>query len=496
MYFLINRVLNRPYYQLREYNLFGEQLRIFEFPENGVDEIIYINGFQFNSVDTGKVNVGVGSTVKRVNSSIIVESDYAGREPIFYSIQKDSSFASNSFAILFDYLNESGFNLTINDFVASAQMNSLWIFETLAFHQSLINQIKVVPARSYFNMKVIEIISREDNYFVNHDYHSVLNDLVEYLRGYLDQLFDLFEFPILSLSGGQDSRILLAAALTLDSSKIKRLTISSIKNKRSEFSVVQDICKRFNLNLNIFKNRTERQIIENEIAISRWRSANLGWSFQPNFSNKIMFANDSVVIRGGQVHASYYPIVLKKWISEIKLRDEATYFQYCNLLCDGISENINDAINSHYKYFRYRIHYGCSNYLSSINPIIIDPLINPYYEELSDRLTFEEKEQGRLCRDICKVLEPSLLNFIFDKENNSISKKFIDDFSPDYIVDQFVRTKIEVHLPEKANFSDILSSVMLDKHKFEPDILKLFEENNFSVEKMKEITLKILSSND
>lgn len=480
MFFLLKKYELNGKIILDLYDTFGIRESTTEIDEFSKKLLLFENGYKVKSEPQITNNIGVGVKVYRKKNSVLIKSDSSGREPIFYKLFTDGFIVSNSLNIIVLEMRDHGISIDPDQAVINAQINDLWIFETAAFHNTMVKGVKICPSSHFLEIKITNgsvILNKNDGENTELTYTDLLYKTIDITRSFLNSIFDEYEYPILSLSGGQDSRILLAAIITLDESKRNKLTIHSIKDKAGDFGVVQAIVNRYNIPLNQYPHKVVRDKLDPEAAISRWLLFNLGISFQNNFSDKFLKYSNAVVIRGGQVNASYYPIILKRWLRDIRKKSENEYLKYSKLISDFISPDIDYAIDNHYKYFRYRFHYGQINYLATINPLIVDPLINPYYEMLSEKIDFKEKESGRICRDMCKILCPEMLSFGFDKESNRINSAYQNQCN--YKANSFSKEFFPIFMSKlsKVNFPEAKKSSKFDLNKRIIDLMAVEEIN-------------------
>ena len=388
---------------------------------NLAQQVLFRSGYRLGSDATPGQELGVGIEVSAAGDQITVTSDFAGREPIFFSRCAGGFTVSNSFAVLISCLKEAGQPVTPHQAVIDAQSSDSWIFETAAFHSTMVEGVQICPASHFVRISMaagaVQIV-KQDAGALEHGYEDGLDQTATYLRSCLKLLLENHEFPILSLSGGQDSRILLAAAMSLDSPARKNLLLHSIKSQSEEYAIVEKIAKKYGFPLNVYPQKTRVVKLEPESAARRWILANLGVCFRNNYSDKYLVETNAILIRGGQVHASYYPIVLRKWLRDIRRVSEQKYLLYSGLMMDSALPNLQVTLDSHYQFFRYRFHYGLTGYAASIGPLTVDPLINPFYERLATLLDFDARESGNLCRDLCNMMEPDVLSFGFAKGKN------------------------------------------------------------------------------
>jgi hypothetical protein len=427
MYYLIYH--NSKNYKLIEYDIFGN-LKNNKSIDLNIRNKEFIFGVEYIYEKFEELEIGSFTKINHNDNLIKISTDYSGREPIFYSPLIDGGIFSNSLFLLKEKLKYFDVSIEINKNILLAQNTDYWIFETLAFQETHISNIYLCPLDCH-----IEIIINSKNYSIKTNintnissYGDNLENNIVYLRSLLNAISKNYEFPILSMSGGQDSRIILSALLSLDQQVVNRFTLSSIPSKHRDFEVVSLLSKRYGIPLNSYKDKITYENLTTEQSIMRWIVACYGLNFQSQYSGKIISSYNSVIIRGGQCHASYYPHALKKWLSEIKKVNIDDFKYYLSKLFFLSNSNLEDLIYKHYKYSRYRFHYGLINYQASFKPLTIDPLINPYYEKSADFLSYEEKETGKLCKDLCRLLEPDVLKVEFDKPSNSI------DINPEDII--------------------------------------------------------------
>ena len=434
MYFCVSVVGNEK--SIREYDLFGDFKK--KFIINGTLEIFKYGQFLGDQSNANKeaYNYSVGIEVTVSSEKIKIIGDVGGRSPIYYySPNKNVFIASNSFLILKDCMKLFGFEIRPNYKIIKIQMADSWIFETAFSHQTLIDNVFLCSKNNYLQYTYPDGLAKEIAFRATEDfdlysYPEAILKSAEHLRSVISLLISQYREILLSLSGGQDSRILFSAVLTLPENLKKKIKFKTggEKNNSRDFLVAQSMCENYDLPHNEKIIVPIIQISDNH-TINRWKHENVGWCYQNNLSNNYSVNNQQILsLRGGQIHATYYPQVLKKFLKSDLYKAVADDFEDADdIFLNGtnFSEFNDDFFNAHYGFFRYRAHYGRNNSLRTCWTSIEDPLINPWHEAANYLLPLKDRNLGGICRDMCLNLEPSVLNFEFDKIQSRIDNNYL-----------------------------------------------------------------------
>lgn len=466
MYFCVTITENEK--SIREYDLFGEFKK--KITLNDESRNYKYGQFQVDQSQDKKeaYNYSIGIEISTSAEKVKISGDVGGRSPIYYySPNKGIFIASNSLLILKDCMKLFNYEVKPNFEIIQIQMVDSWIFDTAFSHHTLINNVFLCSKNNYLKYTYLDGLAKEVAFKTPEDfnissYRDAILKSAEHLRNTMAFLVDQESTPIISLSGGQDSRILFSAALTLPEHLKKKVKFKTggEKSESRDFLVAKGLCTHYDLSHNE-KITVPIIKISNDYTINRWKHENVGWSYHNNLSNNYSVNSESFLsIRGGQIHPTYYPVILKRFLkSEVFKALSEDFDKANNIFLNGTNfSDFNDEFfNKHYGFFRYRIHYGRNNSLRTQWTSIEDPLINPWHELANYLMPLHDRNSGGICRDMCLNLEPSVLTFEFDKVDNSISDSFLrqSDFYPN---NESSQLKSDLNFHREAYYDQINSA--------------------------------------
>jgi hypothetical protein len=463
MYFCVT--ITEDEKSIREYDLFGDFKK--KITLNDESQIYKYGQFIVDQSQDKKdaYNYSIGIEISTSAEKIKISGDVGGRSPIYYFNPKKRIFiASNSLLVLKDCMKLLNYEVRPNFEIIRIQIVDSWIFDTAFSHYTLINNVFLCSKNNYLQYEYLhgfatEVAFKTPEDFNIYSYREAILKSAEHLRRVMAFHIDQYSTAVISLSGGQDSRILFSAALTLPENLKKKIKFKTggEKSETRDFLVAKGLCTNYGVSHNE-KISVPLIKISDEHTINRWKHENVGWCYYNNISNNFSAnSEDLLSLRGGQIHPTHYPIVFKRYLKSEVFNSLGNDFEKsANIFLNGtnFSEFNDDFFNQHYGFFRYRIHYGRNNSLRTLWTSIEDPLINPWHEAANYLMPLHDRNLGGICRDMCLNLESSVLAFEFDKIENSIDDSFVrqSDFYPNNERNHF---KVDLDLHRETYYDRI-----------------------------------------
>jgi hypothetical protein len=300
-------------------------------------------------------------------------------------------------------------------------------------------------------------------------------------------------FFILSLSGGRDSRALLAASRYVfgtDFDDICYVRTGTSPEQRSDFEVVMKLGKLLNINVNRdIPIKRRWSALSSVDALTRWRLGNssLYYNWGPNPS---VFQDTKLIsIRGGQGNAAgdYGNLDdLSGRISKAVNIDQQFIIDHFRLSAGAqIYDSGSEVFDKHYMQWRYRIHYGRKSseiYNWAIN---IDPLINSKVDAANFRIPQDKRYDGILARDLIAAFDAKCLEVEFSSKGGQFNADWnarspffpfgIGNFSRSQLNSAFIHTYRDVSqtglksIPEDFDTECVtrMKDLLLKTHFFE-----------------------------
>jgi hypothetical protein len=442
MYFLIDIDLNNK--RLIEFDLFGTRLRNNDITIDFIDKTFGLRIFSKNQKTTlasndSQLKIGPFIRLSFKNNDFYIESDYLGLEPIFYFTLDNIVLVSNSFEILLNYVRSRNFALTLNLSILKLHLMTSQITMQVTSSSTIYDEIKIAPTNSSLVISGTRLIVKRDAFMSelsNYSYEKLVLRGCEHIASLLNELKDEFSSMILSLSGGRDSRAVLAALRYCFGERFDnfvQVRTGTDAHQDIDRYVVDKLANKFNFPVNQEPLRIKREWkgLDANSALLRWAMGSNGIYY--NYDCSINYYQDPSLIslRGGQGNAAGDYGSLNDFCSKAKIEanlDPEWVFNHF-LEASESSKKCDDweILDWHYMKWRYRIHYGRSIAQASKWAINFDPLINPYLDVANMKLTRQERYNGRLSTDIIAAFDGECLDIPFSTKGSSIDNEFISE---------------------------------------------------------------------
>lgn len=392
-----------------------------------------------------------------------IVADYFGFQSVFYRydiIDEDTSqlSISTSYNSLVEYSKNNLLSCTFNEEQFYLAMGATNVHLRTAFStQSFCREIKLLGVDEFlffdnlnniFKVHKKEFIRDPDE----RSYEELLSVGIDKAKKDIASLVNFYEDKRIFLSGGRDSRMVLALLSSLGVEKDFTTTMSNPRNLSGlAKSVVQKdlyvstyLANKFDMKQSQFKKHLRLNLnFEDSLKRVLSHGAQFAWTMAP--SNRVTMPTHSyLALRGGggelfRAHdTSREAIVeLQKKYPDINALDfesqvEALFDLYINI--EAIPSNhidqckklfaesfvfdknfsLEQNIDWHFDYYRNRVHFG--HYISSFskNELAFHPLMQKEFLYAASHYDIDERRHGKICYDIIERLNPELNRITFD----------------------------------------------------------------------------------
>ncbi|MFD1215443.1 hypothetical protein [Microbulbifer celer] len=363
----------------------------------------------------------------RKNNTYKVCADDCGQEVIFYYHVDNIWAFSNSFLALVEHLTAHDVKLHLNPGSAASFFLPGGFGETLISHNSVVQQIKVLPRNA--QLRIVDGVFSVESRYPSFDkkYRSnrempnlnvLQRNIVKWqarLRGLADN--HSYDFSV-EISGGADSRLLLALLLSsgVDISGINFLSNPSLGN---DYRIAGQLAKKYGFSLAPAMNRqanVERLSAFEQVELYLYGS--LG-AYHKTYFSRFRYRPKTFRLHGGGggLLRDYYGGEFLPYI------DKYNKFFRDQCLFSSIKDNYRSCLESagylsagdHYLDFRCRFHVGRNWYKSNeaclITPLISSDLLREYAE-----LSPVARSRRYLHLAYYMLLDPEILSVPFDED--------------------------------------------------------------------------------
>lgn len=402
----------------------------FLFEQNGYDLYCQYHG----KPDLLDLNDGRFSTVRFEEEKVSARVDDFGQDLIFYYYNQEHWAISNSFGDLFHFLNEKGQVLTPDLELMALGKIKHTLFQSLISNDTYFKEIKILPID-----KVLVIFKEGEKYGINLMTCNELNEPsnvnlpIQEVKNILLKFRDrnikklnvinkYFDKIICDISGGNDSRIVLA--LLLNSTNLKNIRFATNRNWEKDYEVAQVLAKKYNLKIN--NSGYYKKTIDFVKSYDLWKKGNLGVYFPVYFPrHKKPIPVIHMHGAGGECNRNMYEKTYAEFIeylreNNVSLDDISTINNSLIFEAKNLNLDVQDPrfLMFHYRNFRSRFHFGRSTF-RNFNDYIFSPLYSIELMKLTNY--YNDKPFNQLFFDLLTIIEPSLRNVKFDTENKNFT---------------------------------------------------------------------------
>jgi hypothetical protein len=405
---------------LKFFNCFGDLVNA-SYQEQG-----YLFGYkiklEFNIPEFSSDDLGSFAELKINHDSLSLNTDFQGLEPVFYFTNSKLSCVSNSFILLYESLLSFGEQLSFDSNQINLYSADGQISQQLASFRTIVNQIYLL--RSGYNLRInkdkLLLIEKPDYIDKSIGYNRAI------LMGALQTSAIIRSLPqyssksVLNLSGGVDSRAVLAACLysyRAEFDNLFSINTSLAVEHSNDALIAGKICDGLNLQLNKGSDNRKYYALTPDLALKRFNLSNNFVYFSSNISQNY-YDEDRLSLRGGQANNVVYEDLIS-FSNRIATTTGIHVDWITNFIREATNYNGDDTYEimyQHYIQYRFRIHYGRTSSTKTEWSTCIDPLINPYVNLSAFLLNKNERDLGKNSFDITCALMPSLLNYEFNSK--------------------------------------------------------------------------------
>lgn len=339
--------------------------------------------------------IGYFSAISQTPDEIVVTNDYFGMCPL-YSYETDLfCVISNSFHLLVLLLKnlKIKLELDVDHIIPYMTYGERMVLEQLASHQTFIKGVRKVPIHAKY------LITKEGCRQVEKSIFEVMKKSIAFsmdkyqmlIKQYAEEIVEnvelarndtRFDNVILDVSGGKDSRVILAAAMNCMPSGDERIKVNSVdvqdKKDKDSFiplnhlhSFLYDDCSA-TLKIENIKSKWQQR---RSAYLSTIFSYDIPWEFRrtADYAPYLQLTGAG----GGMLFCAYYPmnfvpvsyegldqmvdsIAALNNNSIVKYKKVAPYMK--TVFREGLQEVIGDTLyeklNNYYLYFRNTYHFG------------------------------------------------------------------------------------------------------------------------------------------
>lgn len=391
------------------------------------------------------------------NSSYIVCNDEYGYSPIFYAqIPGTGIVVSDSFQGVSYELMRNGVQATLNldSYATTVLTKDSRLSNPLAWQTSA-SEIFLLPPHYALHVSesAISVFNRAELLdFSGESFGSIISSGIEYITQTLSNLASHEQMArSLLLSGGVDSRVVLALVLAAGEEKSYSIRSNDprlYKNKYSyrvfedDFFISHAIGNHFGMNWHPTRSaHNVRTSLEEGLRISQSTSSNFSNAF-PATTHHPVYVTPEISLRGGggePIKGAGFLSLIKQ-VQENSTRIGATeqspfeqfkqwYLQ--NAIVDQSKSNfiessfdeIRPLLNtdsfdtmmpSYYQHSRNRTHFGHGKFSSGTNLFPFQPLSNSHFFSAARQRENTDLRANAIARRVFELTEPSLLDFPFE----------------------------------------------------------------------------------
>lgn len=362
-------------------------------------------------------------------------TDASGYARIFLYQHADRWALGTSLMGLAEHVSRRGWHLSIDD----AQFKTFllrargMVGNQLTSLRTTFEEIRLLAPSEYAvvtgsSAPVVRIHQRPEGRSM--DYRTALHDALEEMTGRLRTLLHS-DWPMVSdLTGGRDSRTVLAALLAAHDSAAslgERVRFRSNSRIEQDWAIATLLSEKYGLRVNE-KARGERYRVDADHSYRVWWTHDLG-VYSPVYLMHIH--TDEIALNGaaGGVHRRVYRTPVDElirarrtqWLTDADVESLIAQMNETLELVGGR----DDPRRSHYRLFRNRFH-GGRNALRSLS---VAPLASAKLGRASDLMSAEHLDRAQLYADIMLNLAPDLASEPYDQPDKGWDERHHRDLT-------------------------------------------------------------------
>jgi len=393
-------------------------------------------------------------------SRYLVFSDYAGYAPIFYSLVPGKAVVlSGSFSGAVQGIRAFGSNTTLNlGNYLTLITGRARTFETLIASETMANEIHILRPGEAISIdhQTVKIIDRDllSPAATRSNYDDVLTASVEYTSNTIANVLskNMDAVPLITLTGGVDSRLVLALLSTTEYLSAFRVwSIDPRKrkdpNQRRVFTADVEISnqirkcyglswmsdwKREKVSASLMETLARHQSYYSNYFFQYYTAKHIQLEKDPIFtlrggggeilrgsSNARVSNNryDEYVAAGGELEDVNWAAghLLERSFLTNELRPISEDYLAKQLSSENPS-SLREKLDTYYKDHRNRAHFGHHRMSEGKKDRILQVLSNPYMQRLVDLADYDYASKNGIVLDLFNSTEPDLRKFPFESE--------------------------------------------------------------------------------
>lgn len=359
-------------------------------------------------------------TAQRTATGWEVGTDYRGLARLFLYRSGRNWAVSTSLYEIIKFTRSQGWTLSLLDDTLATYLNRGGFTAQLSSFDAHYEQIELLP--SFASLKIVG-----KNIKIEYrpappvkEYATALSDFVGTWKSRFATLSSFEQgFVKFDLSGGIDSRTVLAFALANDQSLnpgTKTKVVSSKEASQSEdLRVAHEIAVKYGFEVNSQLRLPRPNRIGFE-AISDWKKHSLGvyspvYLYDAQLTPELTHAHGA---GGGNFRPTYRSIERKikasqKYISEQDFQRWKSRVEDSVAILTTLRPDVSAEL-LHYREFRNRFHFGHRPH----NSLVFMPLESKLTDQVTDRA--DDRDGRQIYFDVMESLRPGLMNIRYDKE--------------------------------------------------------------------------------
>lgn len=387
------------------------------------------SGELFNKVKDGRFLL-----LEKQGDIFNLRADPSGQSIIYYYVNGDFWVVSDSLLELSRKLNQYGYKKSIYQSSVDVFKNERLslIGGQLVSNNTVIEDVKVLGLKKYIELswgaknKGFKIKTISDNFSYD-SYEELLHDIVKSWRGRLRAISMLTQESFLALSGGVDSRAILA--LWSSSTPSKKINCHSHKKYENEYEIAKQLCsiseQNFGPGMKGLKSISLSPAEAYDLSMLGNSSIKTNYGFRRNAMTtpQLHFIGGCAI--GSFYMKSSYKARSARLVSQFGSAGENVAGEILESLKEiGVDKQDPWAMFHHYYNHRARYHYGNDAY-TRFGSIQVQPLLDARLHEVSSLIDKEYVQGNGLVRDVILMANKKLLDVPFDSPDKIKAGKSI-----------------------------------------------------------------------
>lgn len=404
--------------------------------------------------------VGVFRREKPTTQDYVVLGDPLGYCPVFYAPAPGGLMISDSFPALSAALQRAGVEPSFNlPYYITSILNKHPHFDNPHLGATMHSGVHILPPNRALcvNCEGWSTVSRAELYpsSIINNYEELIHLGINSATRTIQALASDESHNLgISLSGGVDSRLalsLISSSGTLDQFSVATMDPRQWSNSGTQqvidrdMSIADQIRREHGLNWSINGDRFQLDFdFWDALELYAGYRSNFSYSFAP-MNSFTVFDEKRVTVRGGggemlrttltgarvteavERRSSAQATGKDKALTDWYLASGQTPKTFRNVVSAQMEtafgglpgQSVEEKMNFQYLFGRNRTHFGHGRISAAGNNAALHLLSNPYFILARDEVTFADRKNGKIVKDIFKLTNPSLLKTPFENEKST-----------------------------------------------------------------------------